>query len=210
MQESTSQKTVERKLIIPENKWRFYLAAIFFLIIVFATVGLYISTISQKSRILTLEQNIQKIEIEHAKLEAKKDVALALLLEKIGGVRESLDLVDVVDKFRRAATDASVQLQGFTLRDNTIQTTLVSTVRGENNTDTAYYIIKLVQDYIHTDSSSNGKNFLLKPIFSLSWRPDKRTTDISLEFISLPSAHSGTIESLSGVNSSSSTGNITQ
>jgi hypothetical protein len=84
MQETPSKQENQRKLILPSYTGQFYFAVGFFLIVTIATAFLYVYTLYQQSQIDTLEESIRGIEVNQVALESKKEISLALLLNKIG------------------------------------------------------------------------------------------------------------------------------
>lgn len=176
-----SEKKQNGQRVSDDASRTFYAVAVFSLLVIVVTLWLFVYTLFQQSQIKTLETEISVIDSKSLQLEKSRDISLALLLKKTGGVAPSLNMTDIVRKFRDLAVLSNVQLQWFALENNKIHTSVVSTIGGPDP-DTVGYILTMLDTYVR-DTTATGQVFRMLPVYSIGGLPERRTTEIDLEFI---------------------------
>lgn len=153
-----------------------YTSIIFFLIVWVGLIWLYSSIYYTNSLIKQEESQIAEIQksIDTANSDRKMLVVKIIMNNDI---RPSLDLKWLIAQFRLAASKAWVTLNGFSIQNDTISTTLVATMGdAQVHPDPASTIIAMMQAY-----AKEKQYFSLSPILSMAGDLSKRTTAIQLK-----------------------------
>ncbi len=172
MQENSKPQLVRPSLFM----W--YISIVLFIFVLVGIVWLYASGIYTDSTIKSREDEITQIthDIQGASLDRK--VLIAQIINS-NTIRPSLDLKTIVSQFRIAAAKAGVGLQGFSIKDDTISTTLTATLGDPQvHPDPASTIINMMREY-----ATHTSYFSLEPIVSITGDLTKRTTSIQLKVV---------------------------
>ncbi len=156
------------------GKGLFYTATIFVAVAIVSIIGLKLLTNSQANAWIEGEAKITEINKNIAALEADKDVKLAAILKNDANIKKSEDIRGLIQNFRSIASEYGVRFQWFNLAGGHITTSM--TAQSENGWEAAEPILKMMEDY-----RKNKNKFLLKPILSLGWDPDRRSTWVDFE-----------------------------
>lgn len=120
MQENNQTPLIQTSLFV----W--YSSAILFFVVIGGIIWLYLSGVYTEAVISSTQEDIVQInkEIDTVSLDRK-----VLITQIIMGntIRPSLDLKNIVTQFRVAAAKSGVGFQGFSIKDDTIATTLIAT-----------------------------------------------------------------------------------
>lgn len=96
--------------------------------------------------IAATQTEIQSIDKNLYEINANPNIVIAKIVQE-NGVRPSIDLKNIVTQFRLAAIKANVNFDGFSIKDDTIKTTLTSTVGNTAHPDPAATIVSMMNDY---------------------------------------------------------------
>ncbi len=128
---------------------------------------------------VTIEElNTDISQLENSILTASndKDVIIANILSSTT-IRPSVNLKSLVNSFRLAAAGAGVRLNGFSVHDDTISTTLIATQESITK-DPIETIIAMMR----SDNMRSGLS--LEPISAVQWNSSERTTAVSFRILS--------------------------
>ncbi len=128
----------------------------------------------------TLHTEIANLDTAIATASKDRDIIVADILAS-ATIRPSIDLKTLVRSFRIAATQAGVRLQGFSVKDDMISSTLIAT-RDANGIDPVQIIIDMMQ------SGSPNTGLSLVPIRSLVGSTNERTTSVAFRILPTNSA----------------------
>ena len=132
------------------------------------------------SQIETLHTEISGLDTAIATATRDPDIIVADILAS-ATIRPSIDLKALVRSFRVAATQAGVRLQGFSVKDDMISSTLIAT-RDANGIDPVQIIIDMMQ------SGNPNTGLSLVPIRSLQGSITERTTSVAFRILPTNSA----------------------
>ncbi len=104
-----------------------------------------------------------------------RDIIIADILSSTQ-IRPSMDLKALVRSFRSAATQAGVRLQGFSVKDDILGSTLTAT-RDSEGVDPVETIISMMRN------QKQNTEISLVPIHSLQGSVDERTTVVSFHIL---------------------------
>lgn len=129
----------------------------------------------QENNIITLQSDITKLESDIQSASTDRDVIVANILNS-ATIRPSLDLKTFVRSFRLAAAQANVRLQGFSIGNDTITSSLTAT-RDSNVSDAVEIIIAMMRN-----QNPNTKLSLM-PIYSVGGSSTERTTGVTFRIL---------------------------
>lgn len=178
MQETKSTSILPTK----RSHTSFYITLLFACSIIGALIwlSLYNTYLSRTESHLVSQIGQTQKSIEEVSRE--KSVIIAKI-EASNTVRPSIDLKWLVNDFYDAASRANVRLKGFSIANDVISTSLISTQPdGSVHPDSASTIIKMMRTYGNTAQW----RFALEPITAISGTPELRTTGIQFRVTSLP------------------------
>ena len=136
--------------------------------------GLFIYSFIQESSIENTQNEILQLESDIRSASTDKNIIIANIL-KSTTIRPSLDLKGVVDSLYKTAAWARVRLQGFSVKEDLLNTTLIAT-QDNSGWDPVATIITMMR--------SNLKTWLqLGPITSLAGTPNERSTGVSFQIL---------------------------
>ncbi len=159
-----------------------YMTILFALIVVLALIGLSIYNTYLSRAENSLVSQIQQTQKSIEEVSREKSVIIAKI-EASNTVRPSIDLKWLVNDFYDAAARANVRLKGFSIANDVISTSLISTQSDSGiHPDPAGTIIKMMRTYGNTAQW----RFALDPITTISGTPALRTTGIQFRVISAP------------------------
>lgn len=165
---------IEPKSLMPSPSKLPWILSILLLTIVIGSGGIlffYNRTID--SSISSIKTDITDKKWQITTIEANKDLVVKNIL-LANSIRPSIDVHGLVNEFRDAAFRSNVRLQWFNVQDDTISTTLISTVWDASiHPDPAATIIKMMREY-----DLGNKYFKLDPIISISGDSSRRVTGI--------------------------------
>ena len=139
-------------------------------------LGLYGYQFVSASYIETLASDTRSLDADIATSTKDRDIIIADILAS-SSIRPSIDLKALVRAFRVAATQAGVRLQGFSVRDDIISSTLIASRDVTSMTDPVETIIALMR----TGTATAGLS--LEPIRSLQGSALERSTGISFRIL---------------------------
>ena len=148
-------------------------------------LGLYGYQFVTASRIETLAADTRSLEADIATSTKDRDIIIADILAT-ASIRPSIDLKALVRAFRQAANQGGVRLQGFSVRDDVISSTLIASRDVTSSTDPVETIIALMR------SGSASVGLSLQPIQSLQGSALERTTGVSFRILSTNSGTNAT------------------
>lgn len=177
MQENSNQTPV-----IKASQFTWYLSIVFFLTVVTGIVGMYLYGAYLDGKISSEKGDITAIEKQISEIGQDRKMLITQIV--MGNtIRPSLDLKNIVTQFRVAAAKADVGFQGFSIKDDTISTTLIATTGlNQIHPDPVATIITMMRTY----AGQNNLYFRLDPITSVSGDLAKRTTGIKLHVTQAP------------------------
>lgn len=136
--------------------------------------GLYVYSYFQDSKIETTQNDILEIENLIRSASTDKNIIIANILNSTT-IRPSIDLKGLVDSFDKTAKWAGVRLQGFSVKDDLLSTTLIAT-QDTTGWDPVATIITMMRSNLKT-------GLKLGPITTLAGSPDERTTGVSFTIL---------------------------
>lgn len=139
-------------------------------------LGLYGYQFVSASYIETLTSDTRSLDADIATSTKDRDIIIADILAS-ASIRPSIDLKVLVESFRAAARQAGVRLQGFSVRDDIISSTLIASRDVTSMTDPVETIIALMR----TGTATAGLS--LEPIRSLQGSALERSTGISFRIL---------------------------
>ena len=139
-------------------------------------LGLYGYQFVSASYIETLTSDTRSLDADIATSTKDRDIIIADILAS-ASIRPSIDLKVLVESFRAAARQAGVRLQGFSVRDDIISSTLIASRNVTSMTDPVETIIALMR----TGTATAGLS--LEPIRSLQGSALERSTGISFRIL---------------------------
>lgn len=163
---------IEPKSLLPWPSGIPWFLSIFLLVLVVGSgAGLFFYNQNLTSSIANIQSDIEDNSKQISDIEGDKELVIKNILTS-NSVRPSIDVRGLVSEFRDAANRANVRLQGFNVQEDTISTTLISTVGDAAiHPDPAATIIKMMREY-----ALGHKYFDLDPIVSISGDSTRRTT----------------------------------
>ncbi len=136
--------------------------------------GLFISSYLQERNIEKTQNEILEIESLIRSASTDKNIIVANILNSTT-IRPSIDLKWLVDSYNKTASWANVRLQGFSVKDDLLSTTLIAS-QDDGGWDPVAIIIAMMR--------SNPKTGLkLGPINTLAGSPNERTTGVSFTIL---------------------------
>lgn len=132
--------------ILPHSNILWYSSIIFFIIILLLTIGLFVSTKKIQNTVVLIEKEIEQIDNNMRNVNIDPNIIIAKIIQE-NRIMPTIDLKNIITQFNRAAIKANVIFEGFTIRDNTINTTLISTVGNTVHSDPVATIISMMNDY---------------------------------------------------------------
>ncbi len=164
--------------VIKPGQTTWYISIIFFVMITWIILFFGISSSFRGSQITTIMEDISKLETDIASISKDRKVLIANIIRN-NKLRPSLNLGPIIREFRMAAIKSNVRLNGFSIANDTITTTLIATEWDSGvSPDPVATVIKMMRDYAEWKM-----NFTLEPIFSLAWDPSIRSTGIELHVL---------------------------
>ena len=139
-------------------------------------LGLYGYQFVSASYIETLTSDTRSLDADIATSTKDRDIIIADILAS-ASIRPSIDLKVLVESFRAAARQAGVRLQGFSVRDDIISSTLIASRNVTSMTDPVETIIALMR----TGTATAGLS--LEPIRSLQGSALERSTGVSFRIL---------------------------
>ena len=177
MQETPLQDT---QPVITQWNTIWYLS-IGFLILVLVTIwGLYALIYTTKLSISKIEAEVSRINTSIQTVSQDRNIVIAKIIQE-NAMRPSIDLSNIVSQFRKAAEDANVSFDGFSIKDDTISTMLTATEATGTHPDPVSTIIDMMNKY-----SMKEQKFRLGSINTVSGDTLRRTTAIELQVITPP------------------------
>jgi hypothetical protein len=171
------QENSEVQLVRP-SLFTWYMSVIIFFLVLGGIIWLYLAQAHNTGLIEDAQDAIIQIDRDIQTASADRQILIAQIIWS-NAIRPSLDLKNIVAQFRIAAVEAGVGLQGFSIQDDTIATSLVATSPlSEAHPDPASTIIAMMRDYAKKQSY-----FSLEPILSITGDLTKRTTSIQLKVV---------------------------
>jgi hypothetical protein len=153
------------------------MSLVFLSLTILSCLGLWGYQFVTASRIDTLQNETQALDADIATSTKDRDIIVADILAS-ASIRPSIDLKALVRAFRVAATQAGVRLQGFSVRDDVISSTLIASRDVTSTTDPVETIIAMMRSGTATAGLS------LQPIRSLQGSLAERTTAVSFRILS--------------------------
>lgn len=160
-----------------EKATAFILSLVALVIVVFFGGIMTVLSFLTKNSINTTIEKITQSDEKISQYQQKKEIIIASFMQD-NNLMKSIDIKRLVDDFRSAATDAGVQFQGFSVKDDTITTNLIAT--SITNRDAVSSIIAMMESYAQNNQQ---KAFALEPILSISGTPKARTTPVTFKII---------------------------
>lgn len=167
--------------ILPESRGLWYVSIAFLLVVAVLSVGLYISTQYTERSIVSIQKEIAKIDISIQSINKDPNIVIAKIVQE-NTIRPSIALKSIVTQFRLAAIKANVTFDGFSIKNDTIITKLISTSGNTIHPDPVATIISMMNDY----AKNEKKEFRLGKITNITGDVTKRTTTIELKVLSTP------------------------
>ncbi len=163
---------IEPKSFVPSPSRIPWLLSLFLLIfVIWSWVWLFFYNKAFESSIVNNKSEIDSVWQKISEIESDRQLVIRNILAS-NTIRPSIDVRGLVNEFREAASQANVRLQWFSVQEDTISTTLISTVWDASiHPDPAATIIKMMRTY-----SLGNKYFDLDPIMSISGDSARRTT----------------------------------
>ncbi len=163
--------------IIREPSQFAWLASLWLLILtLLSCLWLYGYQFVTASYIETIDSDIRSLDADIATSTKDRDIIIANILTS-ASIRPSIDLKTLVRAFRIAATQAGVRLQGFSVRDDIISSTLIASRDVTSTTDPVETIIAMMR------SGNASAGLSLEPISSLQGSALERTTGVSFRIL---------------------------
>lgn len=162
--------------ILPSKKstFSFILSLFSILAVIGAYIWLFFYSIAIENGIREKKDAIAKIDTQINDISKDQDIIIRKILLS-NTIRPSIDLVGLIKEFRDAGNRAKVRLKWFSVKDDIISTSLISTEWDPTvHPDPVATIIKMMREY-----DAGHQYFTLDPISSISWDATKRTTDIA-------------------------------
>ncbi len=166
---------IDKTPILPSKKSNFtlYLSLILIVAVIGGYIGFFFYNISLEKNIADKNDAIARVDKQMADISKDQDIVIRKILLS-NTIRPSIDLRGLLAQFRDAANKANVRLKWFSIKDDVIATSLISTEWDPAvHPDPAVTIIKMIREY-----DSGRPYFSLDPIVSISWDATKRTTGI--------------------------------
>ena len=140
-----------------------YLVLALFTFIVVASLGLASYNMYLSGTLATKNTNLADINQKISEISLDRNVVIANIITS-NTIRPSIDLVSLVNAFRNAAPAAHVRLKGFSVKNDVVTTTLISTEPDLTlHPDPTSMIIKMMREY-----DTAPQYFTLDPILSIS------------------------------------------
>lgn len=177
MQETTPQSP---SAIVSSGRGVWYMSIAFLLLTIGLSWALYVGIFLTSQSIETTQSEIARINTDIQKASTDSQIVIAKIIQE-SGLRPSIDLKNIVTQFRLAAIEANVGFDGFSIKDDTISTQLISTAWTTNHPDAVWTIIAMMNKYAVWDEV-----FRLGAINSVTGDITRRTTSIELKVINSP------------------------
>ena len=165
---------------LPSSKTGWYMSLGLLVIISALTAVCYGMTFFTEKNTETLQATIAKLDSDIAGASVDRNIVIAKIIAE-NTLRPSLDLQNIVTQFRTAAVKAGVTFDGFSIKDDVINTNLTSTVGNGQHPDPVATIIAMMNMY-----TTGGQEFRLGNITSVSGDATSRTTAVELHVIPTP------------------------
>lgn len=167
--------TPEERTTVSSGKVSWYVSIILMATVLAGTIMLWGYGIWQMRVISSLESEIGATETKIAEASKDRNVLIAHIVSDPKKVRPSLDVADLIKKFRDAAELGDVRFQGFMIRQDVISTNLIANSDQYGSEDAVIKLIKMMRDH-----KQNVRVLSMKPVEMVAWDPKKRTTAIEL------------------------------
>ena len=123
MQETTPQSS---NAVISSGRGVWYASIVFFALSLVVTGALYVIIAMMDTSIDATKSEVAKTRTDIAAASTDRNIVIAKIIQD-NTIRPSLDLKNIVTQFRMAAIRANVAFDGFSIKDDTISTQLIST-----------------------------------------------------------------------------------
>ncbi len=123
---------------------------------------------------MELQDSINSINTSIQTVSSDRNIVIAKIIAE-NTLRPTIDLKNIVTQFRLAATKAWVQFDGFSIKDDTINTVLTASEWTTQHPDPVGVIINMMNTYAPWQEV-----FRIWSIKTITWDITQRTTAIEL------------------------------
>jgi hypothetical protein len=148
-------------------------------LVIGGSAAIYGYTLYLNRGIETTKASLSELDATITTLSTDRKTVIANIIMN-NTVRPSIDLKNLVSAFRLVAAKEQVRLQGFSIKNDVISTSLIATAGDpEIHPDPLSTVVRFMRSM-----NTIQKNFSLSPIKAVSGDISKRTTAVELQVLS--------------------------